>query len=61
VETNFLNLKLLDDMNKLERMYNEVQVHGGIGKTSLICSNLFVKTNPDLHVFISFNPLHDTI
>jgi hypothetical protein len=40
-------------MIKLERIYNEVKVHGDIGKTSLICSNLFVKTNSNFRVFIS--------
>ena len=42
-------------MNKLERIYNEVQVHGDIGKTSLICSNLFVKTKSEFRVFISIS------
>jgi hypothetical protein len=42
-------------MNKLERIYNEVQVHGDIGKTSLICSNLFIKTNNIFHAFISIS------
>jgi len=31
---------------------NELQVHGDIGKTFLICSNLFVKTNSNFRVFI---------
>jgi len=42
-------------MNKLERIYNEVQVHGDIGKTSLICSNLFIQTDYDFRVFISIS------
>ena len=42
-------------MNKLEKIYNEVRDQEDIGKTSLICSNLFVKTNSDFCVFIGIS------
>jgi hypothetical protein len=42
-------------MNKLERIYNEVKEKGDIVKTSLICSNFFIQTNYNFHVFISIS------
>jgi hypothetical protein len=42
-------------MNKLERIYNEVQENGDIGRTILICSNLFIQTNYNFRIFISIS------
>jgi hypothetical protein len=42
-------------MNKLEKIYNKVKEKGGIFKTSIICSNLFIQTDYDFCVFISIS------